>query len=760
MNSYLKAVLATAVLALAVGMLLFIRSRSRAQKLPPRASDSAHPEAGGEEPAVFEPSPEVTAAFPAAQEEFRYDVWHPVDAPPSDIVDQTRDMGVSLAPTASAPIGQVVQSVQNHRARGFPEMIVSLRELLALTENNPHIKGVTLDMFATLVQWTNSLEERHTLMWGGAGRLLRRRGMAVTEHEFRTVRDLNWYPYKLRAGAEGLEVRGSEILALTVRELARRHGLALSTSAIGAIAEELEALFVRVDLETLVVLPEARDVLQALKAKGLKIGLISNYPYRADAIRNILQNARLLPFFDAVLVSSAVGYAKSEADPHSTIFRNACQLLGVAPGEVLHVGDDASTDYRAPRRYGMNAIVCINREWGLLSLRVARARGSSRSRDWDEIESCKRQAQDKLTSYCKRQCGLTANETTAAANRLYVISRDMVAPVLIGFSEDNLAHLEHSPDSVNLCLGRDGLTSFLVQRKLIELFPERYGLIDPRDVRYISVSRQLVMQSSDALLKAYLHRSGVSQYQSISVIDFALSGSIQNRLHVLYPEKNISGRYLLVHRLWGDAFASRKTGFLVQTDGGTFRGPSGALHITGGKVGASLTQVFLGSDFVHFFEAIWNGIYESTTHLIDGAGIVRVANGGAKIFATPGSASEIAGIADGSIYLAFKKIALRGIVDGVVVYRKRQQLGLIDSTENAIHRLAEWFVRFKWYDGLDRRVVKALAPAFFNAPIALDSGGTPDDVSGALSDYQILDALMYGYVRHPEPRLANYGYSI
>jgi hypothetical protein len=255
------------------------------------------------------------------------------------------------------------------------------------------------------------------------------------------------------------------------------------------------------------------------------------------------------------------------------------------------------------------------------------------------------------------------------------------------------------------------LTSFLIQRKLVEIFPEQYLSVNPRNIRYVPISRRLAAHPSDSYLKTYLDPQGFSSFESIQVIDFGICGSIQNRLHSVYPDKNIRGRYVMSHRMSADPFRHRKSGFLVQTDGSVFGFASSTLNVTGGHTNASLAAVFLSLDFIHFFEAIWNGIYDSVTHLVDSETAAKE-----KMLTSPGCAGELAEMCNPEVYQAFKKIALRGIIDGVISHKAQQQ-----PLEESIERLADWFTETATTDGLDRRLIKALAPAFFGS--AAPGGG-------------------------------------
>ena len=98
--------------------------------------------------------------------------------------------------------------------------------------------------------------------------------------------------------------------------------------------------------------PEVRDVLSELKARGLKIGLISNT--YGESINVYLRKAGLRKtIFDIVVGVDAVGNMK----PHPDIFRYALRKLKVRPEEAMFVGDDVKLDYRGAENVGMYALL-------------------------------------------------------------------------------------------------------------------------------------------------------------------------------------------------------------------------------------------------------------------------------------------------------------------------------------------------------------------------------------------------------------------
>ncbi len=92
--------------------------------------------------------------------------------------------------------------------------------------------------------------------------------------------------------------------------------------------------------------PEVAEVLEKLRARGLRFGVISNFDRRLFAT---LEDLGLTPFFDHVTISSAVGADK----PHARIFERALAAFEVEPPEALHVGDDPIRDWAGAEAAGL-----------------------------------------------------------------------------------------------------------------------------------------------------------------------------------------------------------------------------------------------------------------------------------------------------------------------------------------------------------------------------------------------------------------------
>ncbi|MGW1712540.1 HAD family hydrolase [Streptomyces sp. NPDC002156] len=83
--------------------------------------------------------------------------------------------------------------------------------------------------------------------------------------------------------------------------------------------------------------PDTEPVLRALRARGLRIGIVSDFAWD---LRIHLARQGLDDLFDACVISCEVG--REKPDPH--LFLKACADLGANPRATLMVGDNPVRD--------------------------------------------------------------------------------------------------------------------------------------------------------------------------------------------------------------------------------------------------------------------------------------------------------------------------------------------------------------------------------------------------------------------------------
>lgn len=115
--------------------------------------------------------------------------------------------------------------------------------------------------------------------------------------------------------------------------------------------DDLHDLFARAEVWRLY--PEVIEVLEALKARGLRMGIVSNWDSR---LPGICQDMKIDRYFEFILASVVVGSAK----PDRGIFDRALELSGVLPEEALHVGDTLENDWAGGKNAGIDVLI-VNR---------------------------------------------------------------------------------------------------------------------------------------------------------------------------------------------------------------------------------------------------------------------------------------------------------------------------------------------------------------------------------------------------------------
>lgn len=176
------------------------------------------------------------------------------------------------------------------------------------------------------------------------------------------------YGIRLEGGAELMAQRlavNSEIYKheseKTLRELPaaeiwsryylREYGL--TAEELAPFAEELSFLY---DYERPRVMrrPHLKETMEALKAMGLRLGVISNIISRS-VVRHFLAEYGIEEMMDCVITSAETGIRK----PSPEIFRAAEKAMDLRPEELAYVGDTISRDVIGTRRAGWACMIQI-----------------------------------------------------------------------------------------------------------------------------------------------------------------------------------------------------------------------------------------------------------------------------------------------------------------------------------------------------------------------------------------------------------------
>ena len=104
--------------------------------------------------------------------------------------------------------------------------------------------------------------------------------------------------------------------------------------------------------------------LAELRRRGYRLGVVSNWGWELPAI---FARAGLADALDVLITSARCGYRK----PHPEIYRCALCQLGLAPSQVLFVGDNPSADRDGPTSAGMQALLIDRSESGIVDEAIA-----------------------------------------------------------------------------------------------------------------------------------------------------------------------------------------------------------------------------------------------------------------------------------------------------------------------------------------------------------------------------------------------------
>ncbi len=103
---------------------------------------------------------------------------------------------------------------------------------------------------------------------------------------------------------------------------------------------------------------DVEPALDRLRARGLRLGVLSNFP---PHLEDTLRQHGIHGYFDFFVVSSLVGLEK----PDPAIFELAIQQAGVPREEILYVGDDLDDDIRGAQAVNLTAILIDRHDrWG------------------------------------------------------------------------------------------------------------------------------------------------------------------------------------------------------------------------------------------------------------------------------------------------------------------------------------------------------------------------------------------------------------
>jgi putative hydrolase of the HAD superfamily len=118
-------------------------------------------------------------------------------------------------------------------------------------------------------------------------------------------------------------------------------------AAFDAFFEEVYLYFAKP--EAWGIYPEALEVLEALRDRGVDLVVLSNWDARLHAV---LDGNGLGEFLPRRFISAELGWEK----PDPAVYRHVAEILRLPPTALLSIGDDPRSDVEGPRKAGWQAM--------------------------------------------------------------------------------------------------------------------------------------------------------------------------------------------------------------------------------------------------------------------------------------------------------------------------------------------------------------------------------------------------------------------
>jgi putative hydrolase of the HAD superfamily len=189
-------------------------------------------------------------------------------------------------------------------------------------------RAVVFDLWHTLALWPEEESRRFRLRWS-----------ALLEVEPERLDEV-WY-------ADGAYERRET--GPIVDAVAAVH------DALGSEADVDEVVAWRIEMarRALVPAPGAVAALAELRARGIRLGLVSNC---TEEVALVWGESPFAELFDAAVFSATAGCMK----PDPRIYERVLADLGVPAAEALFVGDGANDELAGARRVGMTPVLVLH----------------------------------------------------------------------------------------------------------------------------------------------------------------------------------------------------------------------------------------------------------------------------------------------------------------------------------------------------------------------------------------------------------------
>lgn len=573
----------------------------------------------------------------------------------------------------------------------IPETIQSLEDVVKICNENPEIRAVSFDMYDTLVQWTSDETERRNQHINRITKIANKSGIKITEDQVRKLMYASW-----KRRWDDFQAHGNEVPVEQTFDdaLNRLSGIVpINTNQRQRLLQDMTREWYKVELETAVVMPGAKEALDKLKRTGKKICLTSNASWSETHIRRVLNRFGLLEYFDAVSISSETGKMKKPWERE--FFHYSWRKLGIDPKNILHVGDNPWDDVKGAENAGAKSVHYHN-PLAYSRLQSDKMHDQNPQLYAETTVAMEKQALD-LTfdrwvnhELDRQHIPVAERERVLKMSKeVYRRSREIFAPVYIGLSEEILTKLQNGQADQVLSLARDGLPLAVTLKLLRHFESDIFDKVSADQIKFVYTSRRILekvnnpttpeMQALRDKYLLYLTKKGIITPGKSTILTDLLSGSGETHFNFskLLPGQRVDGMYLDCHR-------PIAYGFLQS-----------ALHTSG--------PTLLVDNMLLQFEALLNGPNASVRDFD-----IRQSPEGPEVQAkivkkqpTPNVLTR--GLSRESILL-MNFVATRGILDAVRVHHRTKLAGLPTPPKEQIAKKFTDYILHAPHDDVHRSV--------------------------------------------------------
>lgn len=311
----------------------------------------------------------------------------------------------------------------------------------------------------------------------------------AARHAQSLVKDSKFEHHDFRVRSEQYARRASPRQDVTLDQIYDHY--LLMTGVAADLVEEIKHYEIEIEGKLLRARESARKIFNSAKSQGLRVTIVSDFYMSQSTIRRYLENAGFDLDGVQIFVSSEIGLSKR--DGH--LYDHVAQTMGVAPGEILHFGDNFVVDTQMAMKRGLHSI----------HIASPKATLDLASKLKDYLAGAKQNQVDQRSVEWSFMLGAVVNGLfddhfaprldTAFAQDHYRFGYVVLGPLLTSYTCWLRAQVEQNPKDTLMFLARDGW----IMKKAFDTYCGIVPLESTLPTPYIAASRCMmdIMALSD-----------------------------------------------------------------------------------------------------------------------------------------------------------------------------------------------------------------------------------------------------------------------